>query len=138
MNKLDLQQLAEDRIIDAQTLLDAGRWSAAYYIAGYAVECALKSRLAKHTREQDFPDKKRTLDAHTHSLVKLIELATLDEDLNKTQRVSNPALYSHWQIVKDWSEQSRYEQFSEARARQLYLAITDADGGVLPWIKKDW
>jgi len=56
MNRQDLQQLAEDRLLDAQALLDAGRWSAAYYPAGHAVECALEARVAKRTREHDFPD----------------------------------------------------------------------------------
>jgi hypothetical protein len=39
------QQLAEDRILDAQTHLDpaVGRWSGAYYLVGYAIECGLNS-----------------------------------------------------------------------------------------------
>ena len=39
------QQLAEDRILDARAHLASGveRWSAAYYLIGYAVECGLKS-----------------------------------------------------------------------------------------------
>ena len=36
-----MQQLAEDRILDAASLLAVGRWSGAYYLAGYAVECGL-------------------------------------------------------------------------------------------------
>jgi hypothetical protein len=31
MNRADLQQLAEDRLLDAQALLGAQRWSGAYY-----------------------------------------------------------------------------------------------------------
>ena len=58
MNRIDLQKLAEDRIADAAALLNAGRWSAAYYLAGYAVECALKACIAKQTQAGDFPDKR--------------------------------------------------------------------------------
>lgn len=138
MNRLDFQQLAEDRIADAQALLDAGRWSAAYYLAGYAVECALKACIAKQTNLHDFPDKDRTSSAYTHSLVGLAKVALLDKDLRKTQREANPGLYSNWPVVKDWSEQARYKQTDEKTARELYLAITNLDGGVLPWIKQNW
>lgn len=43
MNRIELQQLASDRILDAEALLAARRWSGAYYLGGYAVECGLKS-----------------------------------------------------------------------------------------------
>lgn len=45
MNRAELQAMAEERIKDAQALLDSKRWEFAYYAAGYAVECALKSCL---------------------------------------------------------------------------------------------
>ena len=38
VNRLELRQLAQDRLQDAAVLLAAGRWSGAYYLAGYAVE----------------------------------------------------------------------------------------------------
>ncbi len=57
MNRSSLQNLANERIKDAEALLMAGRWSGAYYLAGYAVECALKACFAKKTREYDFPQK---------------------------------------------------------------------------------
>jgi HEPN domain-containing protein len=43
MNRTDLQILAEDRLKDAEVLLANGRFGAAYYLAGYAVECGLKA-----------------------------------------------------------------------------------------------
>jgi len=55
MNRLDLQQLAWERSGDAQELLAAGRWSGAYYLCGYAVECGLKACIAKLSRLHDFP-----------------------------------------------------------------------------------
>ena len=45
MNQAELRKLAEERILDAKALLDGKRWELAYYTAGYAVECALKSCL---------------------------------------------------------------------------------------------
>jgi hypothetical protein len=37
LNRAELRQLAEDRVLDARALLKEGRWSGAYYLAGYAV-----------------------------------------------------------------------------------------------------
>ncbi|MSU78452.1 MAG: HEPN domain-containing protein [Gemmataceae bacterium] len=49
VNRTQLQQLAQERVRDADSLLKAGQWSGAYYLAGYAVECGLKACIAKLT-----------------------------------------------------------------------------------------
>jgi HEPN domain-containing protein len=137
MNRVDLQQLTEDRIADAQVLLDAGRWSAAYYMAGYAIECALKACIAKQTNQHDFPDKDQAYRAYTHSLTGLVKVVLLHDDMHTTQALANPELYKNWQVVKDWTEQARYEQTDEKSARELHAAITDANSGVLSWVKRN-
>ncbi len=43
MDREQLEQLAELRLEDAEALIASGRWAAAYYLLGYAVECALKA-----------------------------------------------------------------------------------------------
>jgi HEPN domain-containing protein len=53
MNRTDLQNLAEERLGDAEVLLASNRYSGAYYIVGYAVECGLKACIAKLTRAED-------------------------------------------------------------------------------------
>ena len=45
MNQAELRQMALMRLRDAKVLLNGGRWEFAYYVSGYAVECALKSCL---------------------------------------------------------------------------------------------
>src|SRR6185437_10018730 len=47
VNRLQWQQLAERWLVDAKILLDAHRWSAAYYLVGYAAECGLKACVLK-------------------------------------------------------------------------------------------
>ena len=42
----DLRRMAKARIDDAKALRAAGRYDGAVYIAGYAVECQLKARIA--------------------------------------------------------------------------------------------
>jgi hypothetical protein len=42
-NRAQWRQLAEDRVVDADVLLDRNRWSASYHLIGYAVERGLKA-----------------------------------------------------------------------------------------------
>ena len=51
----ELRALAELRIREAEILFAAGGSDGAYYLAGYAIECDLKSWIAGKTRENDFP-----------------------------------------------------------------------------------
>lgn len=45
----------------------------------------------------------------------------------------------NWATVKDWKEDKRYVvSISEAEARDLYLAVTERNHGVLTWLKKLW
>ncbi len=106
MNRSELQQLAKDRIRDAKTLLEGGRWSAAYYLAGYAVECALKACIAKLMRPEEFPDKQLAERCWTHDLDRLVAVAGL-RDLRDMANRSDPDLLASWDVVKDWNEASR-------------------------------
>ena len=72
MNRTDFQRLADMRIDEAKILLDQGKWAGAYYLAGYAVECALKACIAKLTSAEDFPDKEFAAKCFTHNLDKLV------------------------------------------------------------------
>jgi hypothetical protein len=137
-----LQRLAVERLRDAELLLAGGQWSGAYYLAGYAVECGLKSCILHHLEKTGmiFRDRKylRDLgDCWTHQFARLVELAGLAADLGISIGAS-PALGSYWEVVKDWKETSRYEQKMEAEARALYVAITQAPDGILSWIQKHW
>jgi len=76
LNRFELRQLAEDRIADAAILLASGRWSGAYYLAGYALECGLKACIARLTTQDDFPrDRSLWRSAYTHNLEKLLRAA---------------------------------------------------------------
>ena len=138
MNRADLLQLADVRIEEARVLLDQKKWDGAFYLAGYAVECALKACIAKLTREHDFPPTRNySVDCYTHDLDKLITLAGLRFHW-ETDVAADPDLDFNWTIVLDWSEQSRYEFKTKAEAVWLYNAIVDPKHGVLPWLKKHY
>jgi HEPN domain-containing protein len=139
LNRSDLQQLTDERVLDAEALLDTGRWSGAYYICGYAVECALKACIARQTNLHDFPDKAVAQKSYTHDLLVLLDLAGLKLQLQlDTTRAANPDLGTNWEFVKNWNERARYQQKTEAQARELYQAVTDNANGVLQWIKGHW
>ena len=137
MNRTELQQLAEERAREAETLLNAGHWSGSYYLIGYAVECALKACIAKLTNQYDFPDKDTVLKSYTHRIEALVEVAGL-KVLRNADASANRIFDDNWQLVKDWNEQARYQRWTEAKARQLFTAVTDPTNGVLPWIMVHW
>jgi HEPN domain-containing protein len=111
MNRADLQRVTRLRVQEARTLLSGGRFPGAYYLMGYAVECALKACVAKQTRRYDFPDKKLANDVYTHDLEKLLHVAELT-------RVFETGI-------------------TGSQARDLYSACTRRNG-VLPWVRKRW
>jgi HEPN domain-containing protein len=55
VNRKDLQRLARTRLSEARVLLSAKKYDGAYYLAGYAIEFALKSCVAKQVKKFDFP-----------------------------------------------------------------------------------
>jgi HEPN domain-containing protein len=121
MNRSDFQRLSELRLKEAKALLAGGFPEGAYYLAGYAVECALKACIARKTQEFDFPEKKRVNDSHTHDLGKLLVLAGLSEDL-QLGIAANPRMEMYWGFVRDWSEESRYEIFQGSEAERIHDA----------------
>ena len=138
MNRRELQELARIRIDEARVLLRARKYDGAYYLAGYAVECALKACIARSTKRFDFPDKKTVVDSHTHDLKQLLRVAKLDGLLAQEVQ-AHPEFRSNWATVANWSEQARYQLgHSEADAEALYAAITARKNGILRWLKKYW
>jgi hypothetical protein len=112
-------------------------YDGAYYLAGYAVECALKACIAKGTKRNEFPDKKKVDLSHSHDLLQLIRVAGL-EDEHRERLAGDPDFESNWDVVKRWSEQSRYRRHREESAHELLLAVSDKRHGVITWIRLHW
>ena len=74
VNRRDLQDLSRTTLNEAKALLRMRYPDGAYYLAGYAVEGALKAFIAKAILRHDFPERKRVDDSHTHNLEKLMKL----------------------------------------------------------------
>jgi HEPN domain-containing protein len=134
---MNLKLIAEERLIDAKLLLASSRWSAAYYLSGYAVECGLKAIIAAAFREGVIPDKKLVNRVHTHDLAELINLAGLHAA--KAVRSAEPGSFSsHWDIVSNWNETVRYDLVLAHNARRMVEAVSDPDDGVFQWLKTHW
>jgi len=138
MNRADFQRLSEIRINEARALLETGQYPGAFYLAGYAVECALKACIAKKIKQYDFPDKELVNKSYTHNLMNLVGVAGLTGELAIAEK-ANPKLGTNWLYVADWDEESRYNgSIGEKEAKDLIDAITDGSNGVLEWLKKRW
>jgi hypothetical protein len=138
MNRAEFQKLSDMRLQESKALLAAGLPQGAYYLAGYAVECALKACIAKRTREYDFPPDRRQIEKiYSHDLSSLLEVAGLTTGL-KDLVDRDPSTELDWNTIKDWSEKSRYSQKTAAEANALLDAIERGKGGLLPWVRLHW
>ena len=74
-SRVEFQQLAQVRLDEAKVLLDVGKWGGAYYLAGYAVELALKACIIRTLMATDaFPDR-GVLEELLHALHRKARLA---------------------------------------------------------------
>lgn len=91
--------MARERGIDASILKQAGRFLAAIYMSGYAVECGLKALLQKKGKR--FPTSGR----EGHDLRSLWEAAGFKiDDVQGYRRL----------VIDVWTTNLRYEQFLRA------------------------
>ena len=130
MTRADFQNVAEVRLEDARILLENGRYEGAYYLCGYAVECALKACIAKATKAEEFPPRDASK-LYIHDPERLAVFAGPDVRDALIGR-------AEWTVVVLWEETSRYERRAEADARALYQAVSDPADGVLACIRKFW
>ena len=80
MNRAEAKKFADAWIVSAAALLDAGRWHAGYYLAGYAVECGLKACILSYIDSSGiiFQDKKFAEKCFTHDIEALVKAANLE------------------------------------------------------------
>src|SRR5262249_566845 len=104
------------------------------------VECGLKAciltRLAA-TPEVIFENRRFSESCWTHSISELVRQAGLESQQHQDAG-ANPELRRNWLIVKDWTENSRYQTASHQRAKKLYAAIAHQANGVMQWVRARW
>ena len=134
MTPRDFQNLSYERIGDAYAMMVQARFGAAYYMAGYAVECALKACIAK-LRIFDIPQN-MLKQVYIHDFTALIKTAGL-EDEHKSTYDNDVDFRTKWDIAKLWSPESRYSSRNQQNATDLIAAVDHPDG-VLEWIRQHW
>jgi HEPN domain-containing protein len=137
MRKSDIEKLAVTRLEEASSLLDAGHFSGAYYLAGYAIELAFKAVIARNFRSDEIPDRRFVEKVYSHDVTRLVALAELEAD--RLTKIKNDEIFAqNWEYVAGWSEIARYSLIEEDRTRSLIEAIRDPEHGVFAWIRARW
>lgn len=133
----DLQQLSHAKLEDALILAKAGRHSNAYYLAGYAVELALKACISRQFLAETIPDPDLARRVFDHDLGKLVTLAGLSSAL-KEKVATDRNFAANWSTVTEWKVESRYEVMDDHSCAVLLDAIQDRRSGVLTWLRQFW
>jgi HEPN domain-containing protein len=134
MMREEFRQLADLRVQEAAVLAKSGKEQGAYYLAGLAVECALKACIAKKTKLHQYPPK-NTAQHYDHDLDVLLRLAELRDQLDAEVKL-NPAFATNWGTVHNWSVEKRYVA-AGLRGTEMVTAVNSANG-VLQWLKQYW
>lgn len=121
----------------SQLLLQGGEHSSAYHLCGLAVECALKAKIARGFRANDFPERKFVEKIHTHNLNELLKLAQLTQALDLEEQTS-ATFRAYWNTVRGWDIESRYKVWTPAEANGMVETATKRGTGVLAWIRQHW
>jgi HEPN domain-containing protein len=102
----ELRSLARARLKDADALFSKDRYDGASYICGYAIEIALKARIAKTLKWAGFPSDggefKGLENLKTHNLRLLLRLSGRDAKIKAK-------FSAEWLAVSQWNPESRYQ-----------------------------
>jgi len=135
--KKDLETLADMRLGDASILFSTGRYSAAYYLAGYSVELGIKACIASLFQANTIPDKDLINKIYQHNLNALLRLTSMEQEFQH-DRKADSFLDANWGVASQWTEASRYAVWDQFAAASMLQAVGDQDHGVLQWLKKRW
>ncbi len=133
IDRVELEDLGDARLQDAKALLATGRYSAAIYLAGYAVECYLKVAIcARLDWKALYPTFK------IHDLDVLLLHSGLESRISAAPKVED----SFKQIVGMWKmdgrDNIRYKDpnsLSKGSAQDFLQWVDDPERGVVPWVK---
>ena len=148
--RTEFQELASLRIDEANTLLAQNYPDGAFYLAGYAVKCALKSAICKTLDIDDFIDMYSSK-AHsakvkddivqkfkTHDYGTLLVLSglyfKLEETLATDEALSNACFFIR---TVTWTEQYRYE-ITARKEQTIVQEFISSVNTLLQWIKTHW
>ncbi|MEM7537084.1 MAG: HEPN domain-containing protein [Chloroflexota bacterium] len=101
-----LKRLAEERLEDAKSLVEAGRYDTAFYMAGYVIEISLKMRICLTLNWNGFPETNNEFQNYRsfriHDLGILLTLTGMEDHILSTY-------YRQWSSISSWEPNTRYE-----------------------------
>lgn len=117
----DLRAIARARLRDAQVLLRAKRFDGGFYLAGYAIELALKARICKTLKWPSFPetaqDFKGLQSLRTHDLDVLLTFSGIEARVRSSY-------YAEWAVVTTWNPEKRYQLVGLSTPQETGTMIT--------------
>jgi hypothetical protein len=137
ITKKDLETLSETRLNDAVQLFQTARYSAAYYLSGYAIELGIKACIAGLFQANTIPEKSFVNAVYSHKLDELLGLSGVKREFQDDMK-KDPALSAAWGVASKWTETSRYSMWDQFAAASMINAVGDQQHGVLQWLKKHW
>jgi hypothetical protein len=79
----------------------------AYEQAGFAVECALKARIMRHERLNQWPSRERRRELYSHGLSFLLRASGLESRI-VAETLNASDIGVAWAMTKEWSVDARY------------------------------
>jgi HEPN domain-containing protein len=132
IDKDQLRQIGDTRLAEARALLEAGHFSGAIYLAGYAVECWLKVAIC---HALDWEGLYETF--KSHDLKHLLLHSGLIRRVEQAAEVSASFKKITGMWPKDRGEWLRYNPPESYTAKQAEAFLNWVDGekeGVIPWL----
>jgi HEPN domain-containing protein len=116
----ELKRIARARLADSEALLRARRYDGAIYVAGYAVELALKARICKTLRWRGYPSTRKEfenlLSFKSHDLDVLLHLSGAETRIKLHY-------FADWSAVASWDPEARYKPVGSATRTDALLMV---------------
>lgn len=116
----ELQQLADTRLSEAETLYEAEQYDGAAYLCGYAIELSLKARICHTLGWQGYPSTRSEFQNYqsfrTHDLKVLLRLSGF-------QNLILTNYSNEWATVIKWDSEIRYSPIRVFNAQETDLMI---------------
>ena len=136
----EISKAGKHRWDDAQAMLQAGRWRGAMYLAGYTVECALKTKLMTQFRCHNLKELEDALhqrgvlgkaaSVFSHQLELLLQLTGSSKRLRR-----NASVWSSFSAVNHWIPAWRYA--ADLANEREATRFMQASSATLRWIENN-
>jgi len=141
ITSVELQELAQLRLHEAEALFAAGFYDGSAYLCGYVVELAMKACVCKTLGLTEYPDREQGLERafKTHDFNALEVLSGLRVKIS-SKRNTSASFKTNWSLATAWKPEDRYVISGKSRrdAEDLLDSLRSEEEGVLIWLSQQW